>query len=49
MLDLDTLDFAKGGGLVTVVAQDAASGAVLMVAGSVCVGMSLPCGVAVNK
>ena len=32
MLDLDTLDFAKGGGLVTVVAQDAASGAVLMVA-----------------
>ncbi len=32
MLDLDTLDFAKGGGLVTVVAQDAESGAVLMVA-----------------
>jgi phosphoribosyl-ATP pyrophosphohydrolase/phosphoribosyl-AMP cyclohydrolase len=32
MLDLDTLDFAKGGGLVTVVAQDASSGAVLMVA-----------------
>ncbi len=31
-LDLDTLDFAKGGGLVTVVAQDARSGAVLMVA-----------------
>jgi phosphoribosyl-ATP pyrophosphohydrolase/phosphoribosyl-AMP cyclohydrolase len=32
MLDLDTLDFGKGGGLVTVVAQDAESGAVLMVA-----------------
>lgn len=32
MLDLDTLDFAKGGGLVTVVAQDVDSGAVLMVA-----------------
>jgi phosphoribosyl-ATP pyrophosphohydrolase/phosphoribosyl-AMP cyclohydrolase len=32
MLDLDTLDFAKGGGLVTVVTQDAASGVVLMVA-----------------
>ena len=32
MLDLDRLDFAKGGGLVTVVAQDAQSGAVLMVA-----------------
>jgi phosphoribosyl-ATP pyrophosphohydrolase/phosphoribosyl-AMP cyclohydrolase len=32
MLDLDTLDFAKGGGVVTVVAQDAESGAVLMVA-----------------
>lgn len=31
-LDLDRLDFAKGGGLVTVVAQDAVSGAVLMVA-----------------
>jgi phosphoribosyl-ATP pyrophosphohydrolase/phosphoribosyl-AMP cyclohydrolase len=30
--DLDRLDFAKGGGMVTVVAQDAASGAVLMVA-----------------
>ncbi|HWJ22364.1 MAG TPA: phosphoribosyl-AMP cyclohydrolase, partial [Gemmatimonadaceae bacterium] len=30
--DLDALDFAKGGGLVTVVAQDARSGAVLMVA-----------------
>lgn len=32
MLDLNKLDFAKGGGFVTVVAQDAASGAVLMVA-----------------
>ena len=32
MLDLDTLDFTKGAGLVTVVAQDAESGAVLMVA-----------------
>src|SRR5438046_1183583 len=32
MLDLDALDFAKGNGLVTVVAQDAHSGAVLMVA-----------------
>lgn len=31
-LDLDALDFAKGGGLVTVVAQDAGSGAVLMLA-----------------
>lgn len=31
-LDLDALDFAKGGGLVTVVAQDVRSGAVLMVA-----------------
>ncbi len=31
-LDLDGLDFAKGGGLVTVVAQDATTGAVLMVA-----------------
>ena len=31
-LDLDQLDFAKGGGLVTVVVQDAATGAVLMVA-----------------
>lgn len=30
--DLEALDFAKGGGLVTVVAQDAVSGAVLMVA-----------------
>lgn len=32
MLDLDALDFEKGRGLVTVVAQDAHSGAVLMVA-----------------
>ena len=32
MLDLDSLDFAKGQGLVTVVAQDARTGAVLMVA-----------------
>ena len=32
MLDLDALDFAKGGGLVTVVTQDVGSGAVLMVA-----------------
>ena len=31
-LDLDALDFAKGGGLVTVVTQDARTGAVLMVA-----------------
>jgi len=31
-LDLDGLDFAKGGGLVTVVAQDSSTGAVLMVA-----------------
>ena len=31
-LDLDALDFAKGNGLVTVVAQDALTGAVLMVA-----------------
>jgi phosphoribosyl-AMP cyclohydrolase / phosphoribosyl-ATP pyrophosphohydrolase len=30
--NLDALDFSKGGGLVTVVVQDAASGAVLMVA-----------------
>ena len=30
--DLDRLNFTKGGGLVTVVAQDALSGAVLMVA-----------------
>ena len=32
MLDLDTLDFTKGNGLVTVVAQDATTGVVLMVA-----------------
>jgi phosphoribosyl-AMP cyclohydrolase / phosphoribosyl-ATP pyrophosphohydrolase len=32
MLDLNTLDFEKGGGLVTVVAQDASTGQVLMVA-----------------
>ena len=32
MLDLTTLHFDKGGGLVTVVAQDARNGAVLMVA-----------------
>lgn len=32
MLDLDALDFTKGNGLVTVVAQDAATGVVLMVA-----------------
>ena len=32
MLDLDTLDFSKGQGVVTVVTQDARSGAVLMVA-----------------
>jgi phosphoribosyl-ATP pyrophosphohydrolase/phosphoribosyl-AMP cyclohydrolase len=32
MIDLDTLNFAKGGGLVTVVAQDHVTGAVLMVA-----------------
>jgi phosphoribosyl-AMP cyclohydrolase / phosphoribosyl-ATP pyrophosphohydrolase len=32
MLDLDALNFAKGGGFVTVVAQDVDSGAVLMVA-----------------
>jgi phosphoribosyl-ATP pyrophosphohydrolase/phosphoribosyl-AMP cyclohydrolase len=32
MLDLTTLDFEKGNGLVTVVAQDATTGAVLMVA-----------------
>lgn len=31
-LDLDAVDFAKGGGYVTVVAQDATTGAVLMVA-----------------
>jgi phosphoribosyl-ATP pyrophosphohydrolase/phosphoribosyl-AMP cyclohydrolase len=32
MLDLDALDFGKGNGVVTVVAQDDRSGAVLMVA-----------------
>ncbi|MEO6446162.1 MAG: bifunctional phosphoribosyl-AMP cyclohydrolase/phosphoribosyl-ATP diphosphatase HisIE [Gemmatimonadaceae bacterium] len=32
MLDLSALDFAKGGGFVSVVCQDAHSGAVLMVA-----------------
>ena len=32
MLDLNTLDFEKGSGLVTVVAQDASTGQVLMVA-----------------
>lgn len=32
MIALDALDFAKGNGLVTVVAQDATTGAVLMVA-----------------
>jgi phosphoribosyl-ATP pyrophosphohydrolase/phosphoribosyl-AMP cyclohydrolase len=32
MIDLSTLDFSKGGGLVTVVVQDAATGVVLMVA-----------------
>ena len=32
MLDLDLLDFTKGGGLVTVVAQDSRSGVLLMVA-----------------
>ena len=32
MLDLNALDFKKGGGLVTVVAQDASIGQVLMVA-----------------
>jgi phosphoribosyl-ATP pyrophosphohydrolase/phosphoribosyl-AMP cyclohydrolase len=32
MIDLDTLDFTKGGGRVTVVAQDAITGMVLMVA-----------------
>lgn len=31
-LDLDSLDFTKGGGLVTVVTQDARTGVVLMVA-----------------
>jgi phosphoribosyl-ATP pyrophosphohydrolase/phosphoribosyl-AMP cyclohydrolase len=33
-LDLEALNFAKGGGRVTVVAQDATTGAVLMVAGA---------------
>jgi phosphoribosyl-ATP pyrophosphohydrolase/phosphoribosyl-AMP cyclohydrolase len=32
MLDLTAIDFAKGGGTVTVIAQDAVTGAVLMVA-----------------
>lgn len=32
MIDLDRLDFAKGNGLVSVIAQDVASGAVLMLA-----------------
>ena len=32
MLDLDSLNFEKGGGLLTVIAQDARTGAVLMVA-----------------
>jgi phosphoribosyl-ATP pyrophosphohydrolase/phosphoribosyl-AMP cyclohydrolase len=32
MLDLNALNFEKGGGMVTVVAQDAATGAVLMIA-----------------
>jgi len=32
MLDIDTLDFTKGNGLVTVVAQDSRTGVVLMVA-----------------
>jgi phosphoribosyl-ATP pyrophosphohydrolase/phosphoribosyl-AMP cyclohydrolase len=32
MLDIDSLNFDKGGGLVTVVTQDARTGAVLMVA-----------------
>ena len=34
MLDLDVLNFAKGDGVVTVVAQDDRTGAVLMVAGA---------------
>jgi phosphoribosyl-AMP cyclohydrolase / phosphoribosyl-ATP pyrophosphohydrolase len=34
MLDLGSLNFEKGNGVVTVVAQDAASGVVLMVAGA---------------
>lgn len=32
MIDLDALDFDKGGGMVTVVTQDAVTGALLMVA-----------------
>ena len=32
MLDLNTLDFSKSGGLITVVTQDAATGSVLMLA-----------------
>lgn len=32
LIDIDSLDFAKGNGLVTVVTQDATTGAVLMVA-----------------
>ena len=32
MLDLSSLDFTKGGGVVTVIAQDAATGVVLMLA-----------------
>jgi phosphoribosyl-AMP cyclohydrolase / phosphoribosyl-ATP pyrophosphohydrolase len=32
MLDLDTLDFAKSGGRITVITQDADSGVVLMIA-----------------
>jgi phosphoribosyl-ATP pyrophosphohydrolase/phosphoribosyl-AMP cyclohydrolase len=32
MIDLDTLDFSRGNGLVTVVVQDAGTGAVLMLA-----------------
>lgn len=32
MLDLDALDFAKGGGLVSVIAQDTVTGIVLMMA-----------------
>ena len=31
-MTVDDLDFSKGGGLVTVVTQDAVTGAVLMVA-----------------
>src|SRR5215207_5785995 len=32
LFDLDTIDFAKGGGVVSVVVQDAITGAVLMTA-----------------